>query len=88
MYKRQGHARTQDGKVKNSRLLLLASEHLRKTMETMARISATIMQAEQMQRFNQALLDAVADESPEAAQRIMDRIERTINAWNAREIDG
>jgi hypothetical protein len=45
------HARTDDGKVRNARLLLAASEHPRRCIETAAKITDTLMRADKVERY-------------------------------------
>ena len=80
------YASTEDGKVRNAKLTLQASEHLRRCLDTAARISDTIARAETIGEFNQAVVDAVVDEVPEAADRILARIERTARLWPGRRV--
>jgi hypothetical protein len=73
------HAQTEDGKVRNSKLLLAASEHVRRTLETAARIQDSLVQGEQLERFHQAIFDALREESPVMAERVLIRL-RQVNA--------
>jgi hypothetical protein len=75
------HARNEDGKVRNSRLLLAASEHLRRCVDTAARITDTLMRADKVERYHAAIIEEIAAESPATAERILMRISRLTAAW-------
>jgi hypothetical protein len=69
------HARTDDGKVRNARLLLAASEHLRRCIETAAKITDTLMRADKVERYHTAIIEEIA------AERILLHISRLTAAW-------
>jgi hypothetical protein len=75
------HARSENGTVRNSRLLLTASEHLRRCIDTAARITDTLMRAEKIERYHSAIIGVIAEESPETAERILARISQLTAAW-------
>jgi hypothetical protein len=75
------HARNDDGKVRNARLLLAASEHLRRCVDTAARITDTLMRAEKVERYHAAIIEEIAAENPATAERILMRISRLTAAW-------
>ena len=75
------HARNDEGKVRNARLLLAASEHLRRCIDTAARITDTLMRADKIERYHSALIEEIAAESPSTAERILLRISRLTAAW-------
>ena len=73
------HARTADGLVKNARLLLMSSEHLRRCLETAARLQEVMADVSRVERFHRAIFDVLRSESPAFAQRVLDRL-REVNA--------
>jgi hypothetical protein len=75
------HARTEEGKVRNARLLLAASEHLRRCIDTAARITDTLMRADKVERYHAAIIEEIAAENPSTAERILLRISRLTAAW-------
>jgi hypothetical protein len=75
------HARTDDGKVRNSKLLLTASEHLRRCIDTAARITDTLMRAEKIERYHAAIMEEIGAESPETAERMLGRLSRLTATW-------
>lgn len=78
------HARTEDGGVRSPKQLLAASEHMRRTMETAARLQESLRQTAEMDRFHQAILKLVGDvagEHPEAAEAIVTRLSQLAVTW-------
>jgi hypothetical protein len=75
------HARMPDGAIRNSGLLLKASEHLRRTLETAARLQEAMMQVSQVERFHSLIIAEVAKESPEAAERILAAVGGLADSW-------
>ncbi len=74
-------ARDEEGKPKNSRLLLSAADNLRRCLETGAKLADTLRQISQVDRFHEALIEEVAKESPECAERIALRLGQTLANW-------
>jgi hypothetical protein len=75
------HSRTEEGKVRNSKLLLASSEHLRRCIETAAKITDTLMRGEKVERYHAAIIEEIAKESPLLAERVLMRISQLTNAW-------
>ncbi|CAH2606234.1 conserved protein of unknown function (plasmid) [Rhodovastum atsumiense] len=78
------HARTEDGKVRSAKLLLSASEHMRRNLETAVRLQEAMRQAEEMERFHRRILGmvrGVAREHPEAAQAIISGLGQLAAEW-------
>lgn len=76
------HARTADGKIRNSRLVLSSAELVRRTLESAARIQDTVLQMSQVEQFHQAVFDALREESPEFAERVLVRLRQLNAAWS------
>ncbi len=70
------HARTDEGEVRDARLLLSASEHLRRSVETVAKLYQAIKHVQKLDAFHEAVVAEIADESPELAERVLARIAR------------
>jgi hypothetical protein len=70
------HARGPDGRVRNPRLLLQATDSLRRSLETATRLQQALRDLQSVQAFHRGVLDEVAKESPEVAQRIIRRLDR------------
>jgi DNA-binding FadR family transcriptional regulator len=75
------YARRDDGQPRVPMLLLRASEHLRKSLDTACRIQQACMELSQVERFHEAIIQAVAEESPAAAEKILARIGQIATEW-------
>jgi hypothetical protein len=75
------HAKTDDGKIKNARLLLVALAEMRKCLETSVKFYQAMREVDQVDRLHAAILEEIAKESPEAAERILRRIDLIATAW-------
>ena len=77
------HARTQDGKVRNAKLLLTASDKLRQCLDTATRITTAMNEFSQVQKFHAAVLDELRAESPALAERVLARFNRISTEWGS-----
>jgi hypothetical protein len=68
------HARDAEGRVRNARALLAATETLRRCLETAARLHEAMRSVNDVDRFHAAVLAEVAKEAPETAERIVRRL--------------
>lgn len=75
------YARTTEGRVRNAKLLLTASEHMRRTIETAARLYEAMRSVNQVDAFHAAIIEEIARESPEVAGRILERVAVLSNQW-------
>ena len=75
------YARTPDGAVRNAKLILMGSNHMRQTIETVARIQDTLLQMAQVKRFHQAIFDMLRQESPAFAERVVVRLRQLNVQW-------
>lgn len=75
------HARTEDGRIRNAKLLIAASEHLRRCLDTAARIADQMRAVNQVDRFHAAIIEEVSRESPECAERIQRRLSTLAAEW-------
>lgn len=75
------HAKTDDGKVRNARLLLQATGEFRKLLETAARIHATMREADHVDRLHDAILEVIAECDPALAERVLRRMDAVAQAW-------
>jgi hypothetical protein len=73
---------TEDGKVRNAKLLLAGSEHLRRVIDSCVRLQESAMQLSQVERFHGAIIQEVAKESPEAAERILAAVGRLADSFS------
>lgn len=72
-----------DGRVRNSRMVLRAAEEMRRSLETVVKLQAAMNDAASLERFHSAILDVIAEESPELAQRVMRRLDELAMRWGA-----
>lgn len=72
------HARKEDGSVRLPKTLMQASEHLRKTLETTARLHESMVTLQKLDRYMEAIFAELKDEAPEVAQRVLGRL-RAVN---------
>ena len=77
------HARTDEGKVRNARLLMAGAEQMRRCLETAARITETLIKAKKIDEFHAMMLEEVEAESPPAAERIVRRLTGTVDRVRA-----
>ncbi len=70
------HARGPDGRPRNPRLLLQATDSLRKTLETATRLQHAMRDLQSIEEFHRHVLAEVAKESPDTVRRIVRRLER------------
>jgi hypothetical protein len=70
------HAQTTDGNVRNARLLLLASEHLRRSVETSVKLHEAVTAVMKVDRFHGSIIDILRDEKPELAERVALRMQQ------------
>lgn len=74
--------------VTEFRLLLMASEHLRRTMETAARLHDRVMTTAELDRFHAAIFDELRAEAPDVAARVVSRLRRINIAWGGGDGQG
>lgn len=77
------HARTTDGDVRMAKTLLTASEHLRRCLETTARLAEAMRSVAEVDRFHQAVMEEVAREAPAVTERILMRLGQATRALGA-----
>jgi hypothetical protein len=75
------YSQTSDGQVRNAKLLLAGSEHLRRVIDSCVRLQESAMQLSQVERFHSLIIAEVAKESPEAAERILAAVGRLADSW-------
>jgi hypothetical protein len=75
------HAKTEDGKVRNARLLGTSLEQMRRCLETGVRLHQAMRETDQVDRLQNAIIDAIAEESPELAARVYLKIDAIAANW-------
>jgi hypothetical protein len=71
------------GKVRNTRLLLAASDRLRACLETATKIYAAMRDIDQVDRLHDAIIDEIRRENPETAKRILRRLAAMASRYGA-----
>jgi hypothetical protein len=75
------HARTPEGAIRNSGLLLKASEHLRRSLETACRLSEAMHSIDRLDRFHDLILQEIAKLAPETAEVLTIRLGQLSSEW-------
>ncbi len=75
------HSRHPDGKVRLGKSLIGASEHLRKTVETVARIHETMVSTQKLGAFYDALHLELEQEAPDLRARVVARLRAVTAKW-------
>ncbi|MCE2580750.1 hypothetical protein LDL36_20325 [Komagataeibacter sp. FNDCR1] len=68
-----------DGKPRNAKLALSASEHLRRSVDTMARLYEMMIAYQQVEAFHKTIFEVIRDVDPIVAETILGRL-RQLNA--------
>jgi hypothetical protein len=76
------HAKTDDGKIRNARLMLLALAELRKCLETSVKFYQAMREIDQIDRLHTVILEEIGKQSPELAEQILLRIDAIAGAWS------
>lgn len=78
-------AQKEDGSVRLPKTLLAASEHLRRSVETLVRLQDSIHKVSQIDEFHNAIIDMLEDlhrEHPEVSLIMLGRLRAFVNSWN------
>jgi aminopeptidase N len=75
------HAQTDDGRVKNAKLLLQSSEHLRRCLETATRIAEVMRQVGEVDRFHAAIIEKISARDPVLAEELLRDLTELSAAW-------
>lgn len=78
------HAQTAEGAVRNARLLLQGSEHLRRTIDSCVRLQEAAMEVAQVDAFHREIFKALEEEAPEVAHRVLMRLDQIGAAWEGK----
>lgn len=74
-------ARGPDGKIRLTKTALAASEHLRRSLETAAKLHEAIRDVQQTEAMHAAIISEIEAESPELAMRVLRRLENLAAGW-------
>jgi hypothetical protein len=68
------YARKDDGSVRNAKLLIAASEHLRRNLDTAVKLRESMRQDRDLDAFLEDVVREIQKEAPELAQRLLQRL--------------
>ena len=77
------HATHDDGKPRNAKLLLQATETLRRAMETGLKLHQAMREISEVDRFLAAIIEVLRQESPIVAERVVKRLNQLAAEWGA-----
>ena len=77
------HAKREDGSPRNAKLLLAAGDALRRAMETCLKVTNAMHEIDAVDRFHGEIIDALRQESPELAARVVHRLMQINARWGA-----
>ncbi|MBU8545789.1 MULTISPECIES: hypothetical protein [Roseomonadaceae] len=70
-----------DGKLRNGKMFARAIEQSRRNLETAVKLQQAMVEIGQVERFHRAVVEEIAKESPELAQRVVARLNALSQAW-------
>jgi hypothetical protein len=73
--------RNEDGKVKNGKMLLSAAGNLIRSVETLNRVAERMNDVVRIEQIMNSIVEEVGKESPEAAMRILRRLEEIVGRY-------
>jgi hypothetical protein len=77
------YAKTPDGKPRNARLLLMASDRIRACLETAMRIYQAMRDMDEVDRLHGAILEEIGREAPAVKERILRRLAAMATGYGA-----
>jgi hypothetical protein len=75
------YARHADGNVRSAKILLAATEVLRRSLDTAVKLQQAIMDVAQVEEFHTAVVEAIREESPATAERLLVRLRQLNTSW-------
>lgn len=75
------HAKTDDGRVRNARLLVTANAELRRCLEAAVKLQQAMREVDQVDKLHDAILEEIAKLAPETAEAIYRRIDQIAAQW-------
>jgi hypothetical protein len=76
------HAKMPDGKPRNAKLLMAASDRIRACLETAMKIHAAMRDVDQVDRLHAAMIAEIAKESPAVAERVVRAMRAVAAQWS------
>jgi hypothetical protein len=77
--------RTPDGAVRNSKMLLLSAEQLRRSLETAVKLQEAISDGLQIDQFHKTIMEEIAKIDPAVAAQIAAKLLEVNAAWAGRQ---
>ncbi len=77
----QKYALTSNGEVRNPKLLLLSSEHIRKTIETASKVTSQLFNFQATEQFHKAIFDRLGERDPTFVRQVLDDLTALNNSW-------
>jgi hypothetical protein len=71
-----------DGRVRLTKTALAASEHIRRCLETSVRMAEAMREISRIDEFHAVVVEEIAKESPDLAERLLMRLHHMTAAWN------
>jgi hypothetical protein len=75
------YAKTDDGRVRNARLLGASIEGMRRLLETAMKFHAILRETAAVDALQNAILDTVAECDPALAERVLRKMDQVASAW-------
>jgi hypothetical protein len=75
------YAKGPDGKPRNSKLLLSSVRELRGCIETGLKLYQAMRSIDQVDAFHAAIIEEIAKEAPELAERLLQRLDHLSTNW-------
>ncbi|HTY93918.1 MAG TPA: hypothetical protein VMC02_08520, partial [Steroidobacteraceae bacterium] len=75
------HAKTEDGKVRNARLLLSATDRMRAALGTATKLYQAMREVNQVDRLHEAIIRRIRELSPVTAEAILRDIDQIAAQW-------
>lgn len=73
-----------DGKIRNPRLYLQASNHMRASVESLAKIAERLNDAQRIEQVHAVIFEEIRACAPEVAERILQRLQNLQESWGLR----
>jgi hypothetical protein len=77
-------SRNADGSVRNAKLMLMASEQLRRSLDTAVKLQEAISDGLQIERFHQTIMDEIRKIDPDVARSIVAKLNEINANWSGR----
>jgi hypothetical protein len=76
------HARSEDGKVRNAKLLLGAADKLRSCLDTAVKIQQAMRSVDEVDRLHQAMIAEIAKCDRDLAERVIRAMRAVSSTWS------